>query len=492
MALTEEVGSQDYIAGNNIDLCKVYYKQKKYSLAIAHGKKAYKIAVEIGGKKKIKDASDILAKVYVAMGNYEKAYKYHVEYKNNSDSIYNESNIKEITNIENQYEFEKEKESIAVAQAKKDVIQQAKTKRQKTIRNSFIIGFVLMIVFAMIIFINLAKIKKANLLLASKNKKIASQKEEIQTQATELEIKNKNLLQLSEFKKLMTGTIIHDLKNPLNHIIGTTTDKTVRQSGFNMLNIVLNVLDINKAQTTNLNINLEKQNIEELIGSAIFQVEYLAEQKNIEFEIIIKNEFCINADKDLTIRVLVNLLTNAIKFSSLNKKITIQVAENKKSAQTDIIDYGKGISPENIDKLFKEYSQIEAKKSGKIKSTGLGLTFCKIATEAQNAKIKVSSIPNNKTTFSLIFPVISVTEKKTIKTKCNKIEALLTDKKREKIQPTLLKFKEIEIYRATEILNLLNTIENSSENIKLWKQKITIAMYAMNDELYLKLIDNEL
>lgn len=361
----------------------------------------------------------------------------------------------------------------------------------------FIMVFLVVFGILLLVFrINSKRLEKENLklekIVTERTKEIASQKEEIQTQAEELMIKNKSLIELSEFKKLMTGTVIHDLKNPLNHIIGTTTDKTIRQSGFNMLNIVLNILDINKAQTTDLNVKLEKQNIEELIASAIFQVEYLAEQKNIEFEKIIKNEFCINADKDLTIRILVNLLTNAIKFSPLNNKITIQVTENEKLAQIDIIDYGKGILSENIDKIFKEYSQIEAKKSGKIKSTGLGLTFCKIATESQNAKIKVSSIPNEKTTFSLIFSVISVAEKETEKTKNIKIGTLLSEKEQEKIQPILLKLKEIEIYKATEILTLLNIIENSSENIKLWKQKLTTAMYAMNDELYLKLINNEL
>ena len=490
LALAEEIGSQEYISGNNIDLCKVYYKQKKYSVAIIHGEKAYKIALEIGGKQKIKDASDILAKVYVAMGNYKKAYKYHVEYKNNSDSIYNESNIKEITNIENHYEFEKE--SIAVEQAKKDVIQQAKTKRQRTIRNSLIIGFVFMIIFVLLIYLNLAKIRKINLLLASKNKKIKTQKEEIQTQAEELKIKNSNLIELSKFKKLMTGAIIHDLKNSLSFIIGATNNKKIRQAGYNMLNIVLNVLDINKAQTINLNVNLKKQNIKELIGSAILQVDFLAEQKNIKFEKIIKNEFCINADKDLTIRILVNLFTNAIKFSSLNNKITIRVSEQEKLALIEIIDYGKGILPEKIDNLFKEYTQIEAKKSGKIKSTGLGLTFCKIATEAQNAKINASSIPDIQTNFSLLFSIVSILEMKTENKKESQIKILLTEEEQKNIQYILLKLKKIETFRATEILNLLNNIENSSENIKLWKQKITTAMYAMNDELYLKLINNEL
>jgi len=85
-----------------------------------------------------------------------------------------------------------------------------------------------------------------------------------------------------------------------------------------------------------------------------------------------------------------------------------------------------------------------------------------------------------------------VTEKKIVKTKCNKNEILLTNKERKKIKPTLLKLKEVETYKVTEVLNLLKKIENSSENIKLWKQKITTAMYALNDELYIKLIDNEL
>lgn len=488
LALAEEIDSKNYIAAINIDLSKLYYKQKKYSLAIKHGEKGYEIAEEIDGKVKIKNASDILAKVYAEMGDYKKAYKYHLEYKNNSDSIYNESNIKEITNIENKYEFEKER--IAIEQVKKDVIQQAETKYQKTIKNSFIIGFVLMIVFAIIIFINLTKIRKTNLLLSIKNKEIASQKEEIQTQAEELENKNKNLTELSKFKKLMTDTIIHDLKNPLNYIIGAAKDKNIRQTGYNMLNIVLNILDINKAQATELSVKLKKQNVDELIDNAVSQVEFLAEQKNLDFERTITKDFKIKADKDLTIRILVNLLTNAIKFSHINNKITIEASEKGKSMQIDVIDYGKGISQENLKNIFDEYSQVEATKSGEIQSTGLGLTFCRIAVEAQNAKIDVYSVLAEKTIFSLTFPLIAVSEKITEKIEDSKNKILFTDEEKKSIQYILPKLKDTDIFRATELTKLLNTVENSSENIKLWKQKIKTAMLATNKELYEKLIDN--
>jgi signal transduction histidine kinase len=333
---------------------------------------------------------------------------------------------------------------------------------------------------------------KLELIVKERTKELATQKEEVQTQANELEIKNINLLELSKFKKLMTDTVIHDLKNPLNYIIGNTSDKTIRQSGYNMLNIILNVLDINKAQITTLNVVLENQNVTELLKDAIEQVEYLAEQKNLTFEKIIQKQFHIVADKDLTVRILVNLLTNAIKFSTFNNKITIQTIEKNEFLQIDITDYGRGISEENIKHIFDEYSQIEAKKSGNIQSTGLGLTFCKIAAEAQKAKISVTSVPNVKTTFSLFFSNFNVYENKIESTQNDKNETQLTHEDRKKIQHILHKLKNTNIFEATEILKLLNSINNSTENIELWKQKLKTAMYASNNELFYKLINNEL
>lgn len=348
--------------------------------------------------------------------------------------------------------------------------------------------------------INTRRLEKENLkleqIVTERTIEIATQKEEIQTQAEELKIKNTNLIELDKFKKLMTGTVIHGLKNPLNHIIGTTNNKAIRQSGYNMLNIVLNILDVNKAQSTNLNVSLKEQNVDDLINSAILQVEYLTEQKNVNFEKITRENFIVKTDKNLTIRILVNLLTNAIKFSPLNSKITIQVKEDNQSAQIDVIDYGIGISTKNIDDIFNEYSQVEAKNSGEIQSTGLGLTFCKIATEAQNARIEVKSIPGEKTCFSLFLPLISSSEKKTEKEtekkQKNQTESFLTKEERLNMQQVLQKLKQTKIYQATEILNLLNTVEDSSENIKHWKENIKIAMYAMNQELFENIINNEL
>jgi len=221
-------------------------------------------------------------------------------------------------------------------------------------------------------------------------------------------------------------------------------------------------------------------------------VQFLAEQKNLSFEKNIENEFKIAADKDLTIRIFVNLFTNAIKFSPLNNKIAIEATEHNGFIKIDVIDYGKGISEQNIELIFKEYVQIEAKKSGKIQSTGLGLTFCKIAAEAQNAKITVHSIPAERTCFSIIFPLFSSSEKIDNTKEERKTENFLSFEEKGNIRHILLKLKETEIYKVSEILNLLNSIENTTENIKLWKQKLKTAMFATNKELFNKLINNEL
>jgi signal transduction histidine kinase len=490
--IAHEINSQDLITSNNIEFSNVYYALKDYNLAISYGEMGFQAAVESGLRDNIKKAAEVLAKSYAAIGDYKKAYQYHVEFKSQNDSLFNESNIEKITNLKNQYEFEKEKEALAAEQAKKDALKEAELKRQKTVRNSFIIGFVLMIVFVLIIFRNLTKIRKANRLLASQKEEIVSQKEEIQEQARELEIKNKNLLELSKFKKLMTDTVIHDLKNPLNHIIGTTKEKTIRQSGYTMLNIVMNILDINKAQSTKLNIHTERLSVAILIDEAIEQVEFLAEQKNLYFEKILPKEFIIKADRDLTIRTLVNLFTNAIKYSPLNSRLTIQAIENGDKLQIDVIDYGKGISNENIKTIFDEYTQIDAKKSGKVQSTGIGLTFCKIATEAQNAHIEVCSVPGEKTQFSLIYPLVSVLEKETaIEEETQKV-SLLTLEERKMLRDIFLALRKLETYQASEILKRLQTIENPSENINNWIQKLKNAMFSSNNELYNKLIDNEL
>ena len=126
----------------------------------------------IGSKQTIKDASDLLSQAYAGSGDYHKAYKYHIEFKNYSDSLLNEENTKKLTSLELTYKYEKEKELAQAEQQKKDAIQTEKIKRQKIIRNSLIAGLTLVLGLLFYVFYNLNEKKKTNRILVAQKAEI--------------------------------------------------------------------------------------------------------------------------------------------------------------------------------------------------------------------------------------------------------------------------------------------------------------------------------
>jgi serine phosphatase RsbU (regulator of sigma subunit) len=222
LKLAEESGFQQTATESYIGFCEAYLKLKNYSLAIKYGGKGYASAVTIGSILTIKDASDLLSQAYAGSGNYQKAYKYYIEYKNYSDSLVNEENAKKITALEYTYKYEQEKELAEAEQQKKDAIQAEKTKRQKIIRNSLIIGLTMVLGLLSYVFYNLNEKKKTNRILAAQKKEISEknqklsttleiisfQKDEIEIQKREIEQKNKDLTSSIEYAERIQNAIL--------------------------------------------------------------------------------------------------------------------------------------------------------------------------------------------------------------------------------------------------------------------------------------------
>ena len=488
-----EIGAQDMITLSNIELCKVYFKLRDYNLAIQYGEKGYKSAFESGERQNVKTASDILSQCYAELENYKKAYQYHVEFKTQSDSILNESNIKEITNLENQYEFEKEKEIISAEQAKKDAIQEEELKRQKVMRNSFIAGFFIVVFFAIIIFLNLAQKRKAN-------RKLAEQKAKIEKQASDLKKAHEKLLELDQLKQNLTSMIVHDLKNPLNGIINVSQSysaenqvRQMKQIGKQMLNMVLNILDVNKYEDTKMTVDKIPVSLLGIAQKAVNSVLFLTEQKNITIVNKIKPTIKVYADSEIIERVFLNLLTNAIKYTPNNRNITISAKKEKKQdmIKVSVTDSGSGIPSDKIDLVFVKFRQVAEKKSGGVRSTGLGLTFCKMAVEAHNGKINVESELDKGSTFWFTLPSaqderIYEVESNLITTPQEKYQ--LTSKDKKTLTPYIEKLEKIEIYKMMELRKILKQISSESENIMKWKNEIMQAIRSGNKKRYKELL----
>jgi signal transduction histidine kinase len=334
-----------------------------------------------------------------------------------------------------------------------------------------------------------------------RTKEVVQQKEEIETQAEELKTTNEKLLELDEFKQGMTSMIVHDLKNPLNAIINAPKSisyedqiTSTKQSGKQMLNMVLNMLDVYKYEETKMELDKLDYSIHTLSQNAINEVAYLAERKNIEIKHNITPKLSVNADKGIIKRVFVNLLTNAIKYTPNNGEIIINgeyQEANSDKLMISVRDTGIGISQDKIHKVFDKFGQVLAKKSGSVRSTGLGLTFCKIAVEAHGGQISVESECGVGTKFwftlqkGMSKQYLSDTETKIHeKSEINLIAADV-----EVIMPHIENLRKLLVNQTSKINKILNRIDtDGSDTLQKWKNEIEKCLFSMNEERYNKLI----
>jgi signal transduction histidine kinase len=218
--------------------------------------------------------------------------------------------------------------------------------------------------------------------------------------------------QTERLREDLSAMIVHDLRTPLTVIIGaleTLTglpgareDAELQQemvemglSGANsLLGMVNTLLDISRLENGEMPLERAFLDFPELAGAAGAQVANLAKRNNVTLRLTLTpNLSPVWADREKLQRILVNLLGNAIKFTPPEGEITISACDD--SAQgwmlISVTDTGEGVPEEYLDRIFDKFEQVASRKAGRKMSTGLGLTFCKLAVEAQGGKIWVES-----------------------------------------------------------------------------------------------------
>ncbi len=233
----------------------------------------------------------------------------------------------------------------------------------------------------------------------------------------------KRLQDLEKLRDDLTHMIIHDLRTPLTSVImGMQTLEMVGDlngeqremtaialtGGETLLGMINDLLDVEKLESGAMQLDLSSFDVMELVTSAIAQVAPLVESKNLMLLRQVAADLPpLRADANKLRRVLVNLLGNAIKFTSENGTVTIEAhqSEIEYSMVFSVRDTGEGIPPESFGRIFEKFGQVESRQSGRVMSTGLGLTFCKLAVEAHGGKISVESQVGHGSTFSFDVPL---------------------------------------------------------------------------------------
>lgn len=220
--------------------------------------------------------------------------------------------------------------------------------------------------------------------------------------------KNKDLDQKNRELQKFTGMIVHDLKNPLTVITGSVDfikmrleslgdpkslsfADMIRDVAFSMRDSINEMLDVNRIQRGELNINLVFEKPARVIDKCLNELSLIAEKKSIEVNQDPVELPEVHFDKKGLGEILHNLVGNAIKFSEPGKKVALGYEVSEKSVKILVKDEGPGMSDEDLRLAFRDFQKLSSRPTGGERSTGLGLAIVKKVAEAMGSEVGVDS-----------------------------------------------------------------------------------------------------
>ena len=407
LTLSSEIGHKNVQTYCYQELANLYLIQGNAAEAYKYSKKGYLLAKEIGNVEQLKLNSETLAKSAIKLGNYKEAYDYHLVFKEMSDSLFNEENIKELAKLESQFKYEEEKRAAALVQKQKDALRIEREERQELLLTSLIIGFVLVSLVLLFVVLLLVQKQRANTLLAS--------------QKDEIDIKNANLKDLNATKDKFFSIISHDLKSPFNAILGFSSMLLAKHNSFNRsereeaikymntsaesaFKLLENLLTWSKSQSGKMEYSPKRLNLSHSVSETIGNLQGQADEKGITIINNVLDNINLFADENMLSMVLRNLISNALKFTYKGGVVSIKAQRRIEDILVSVSDTGVGIPEETLSKLFNLSENISTKGTNDEKGTGLGLILCKEFVEQHSGNIWAESEIGKGTTFYFTIP----------------------------------------------------------------------------------------
>lgn len=410
--LAQEIGNKSMLAMLYLNLSNLNLKELQLEEAYDNAMLSFKYAKLTNEIKAQAQVYELFSEISVAQNNYKKAYEFQKLFKKFNDSVSSSDRLMKIKELDVIFDAEnknKELQNLTDNNRQNEI----QITNQKILIYSFIFLIFIVFLFTAILFKQNQDKVKMNALLSLKSVQIEDKNKEILEQ-------HQNLEKLNDTKDKFFSIIGHDLKNPMNSIIGFSEllsdnynkyDDEKRNKFINIIKesahrsneLLENLLTWAQSQSNSIEFHPTKislkKSIEEVFGLLNVQA-----SKN---DITLQSNFSVNcnviADQNMLLTILRNLVANAIKFSNHNSMVSVIVTSHDKFCEITVKDSGDGIPENEIEYLFDLHNKSKITKKSK-SGSGLGLILCKDFVEKQGGKIWVNSKLGEGSEFTFTLP----------------------------------------------------------------------------------------
>lgn len=266
------------------------------------------------------------------------------------------------------------------------------------------------------------KVMQANQLLRETNERLQIKTKQLEQQRQQIHSQNLQLMKASQLKSQFLATMSHEIRTPMNAIMGfsqilmqgnkgklTESQYNMAQRIFdnsrNLLGLLNKLLDFSKLESGRSEVVSQPVNVAKLVLATAEELRSLAEQKNLKLctKVQLENKK-IETDADRLRQILVNLVSNAIKFTEAGQ-IEVRLSEETEGRVAIAIqDTGIGIAPQQRDHIFEAFCQVDQTTTRQQAGTGLGLAITQSLVKLLQGEIQVESALDSGSTFRVILP----------------------------------------------------------------------------------------
>lgn len=386
-----------------MDLSTLYYEMGNYDLSIEYAQEMLQLADSIGDNRFIQFAFQNLAQAENKQGDFEAAYNHIVKYTELRDVVFNAEKAKQIQELQVAYESEKKDGEIATLEQGKEL---ERSRKQLIL----ILGIALLVMA--LILLNQQRMK------AKRNQTLLAKEKEIDT-----------------LKSRFFANISHEFRTPLTLILGPIQEKLeedlspeerqkyemMERNAVRLKRLITDILDLTKSEEGELALDLTNVDLALVINGVTGSFASLADSKEIDFQITWHDisQLDVQIDRGKLETVLMNLLSNAFKFTPEGGKVKVDIllipldeSEFNKQTGADLVleitvsDTGKGIPTEQLEHVFDRFYQVEDSESRKQLGTGIGLAFSRELVLLMGGRIWAESKIGRGSRFFIAIPIV--------------------------------------------------------------------------------------